>query len=352
MPDILSQYRGADGVRLARKTLDLLGQNQIPTSPANYETWVAYASGAYPDLSRDIDAQLQCGAPFTDSFNAALFERFFADTSLTVDMVETSESLARELSNVMAALRDASAQADGCAETLQHDVDAIDAGARGQVLMSAVSRIAAATRDMAAQNRRLSQQMDASSRQVETLQSTLQSVRVAALTDSLTGLANRRLFDETLRRQLAQAEADGVPLCLVMCDIDHFKHFNDTWGHIVGDQVIRFIASALRHFAQGDLLAARYGGEEFAIILPRCSLVQAHAIASDIYSSVRSKRLTRRSTGDVLGAVTISIGIAEQRSGDLPTDLIARADACLYASKRNGRDRITTESDLDMPEAA
>jgi len=352
MPDLLSHYRGEDGLKLARQTVDLLGANHIPCSPANYETWLAYASGAHPDLSREIDAQLQSGAPFTDTFNETLFERYFANTRLTVEMVETSESLVRELAGVVAALREASAQADGCAETLQQAVEAIDGGARGPALIGAVASIAAATRDMVAHNRALSQRMDASSRQVDSLQATLQTVKVEALTDSLTGLANRRLFDEALRRHFGEASLAGPSLCLMMCDIDHFKQFNDTWGHLVGDQVIRFIASVLRQHAHGDLLAARYGGEEFAIIVPRSSLMQAYAIASNIHSAVRSKRLTRKSTGDVLGAVTISIGIAEQRAGELPAALVARADACLYASKRNGRDRITMESDLDIPSAA
>jgi diguanylate cyclase len=137
-----------------------------------------------------------------------------------------------------------------------------------------------------------------------------------------------------------------------MCDIDHFKRFNDTWGHLVGDQVIKFIANTLRTHATGDFLAARYGGEEFAIIMPRTQLREAQTIAAAIHEAVRSKRLTRRSTSESLGAVTISIGLAQRRDFEGAHDLIARADACLYASKRAGRDRITCDAEVDQTSAA
>jgi diguanylate cyclase len=194
--------------------------------------------------------------------------------------------------------------------------------------------------------------MKASSRQVETLQATLQSVKVQALTDGLTGLANRKYFDETLRRRIQDSTAGDGNICLLMCDIDHFKRFNDTWGHLVGDQVIKFIANTLNAHATGDFLAARYGGEEFAIIMPRTGLHAAQTIAAAIHKAVRSKHLTRRSTGESLGAVTLSIGLAQRREFESVNDLIARADACLYASKRAGRDRITCDTEIAQASAA
>src|SRR5690606_12534757 len=138
-----------------------------------------------------------------------------------------------------------------------------------------VTQLAVASRDMAARNKELAEQMAASSRQVDTLQAALQSVKVEALTDSLTGLANRKQFDAALRRRIEEANSGGSQLCLMMCDIDHFKRVNDTWGHLVGDQVIRFIANQMQQMAQGDCLCARYGGEEFTVIMPRKTLREA-----------------------------------------------------------------------------
>jgi diguanylate cyclase len=137
-----------------------------------------------------------------------------------------------------------------------------------------------------------------------------------------------------------------------MLDIDHFKRVNDTWGHPIGDQVIRYIAGVLRLHCRNDIVAARYGGEEFAMVAPRTSLEDAQELAASISQTIKSKRLTRKSTGDLIGSITISIGIARQRALESASDLISRADACLYAAKRAGRDRIMTDVEMNRLSAA
>jgi diguanylate cyclase len=344
MADALTDLRGPGGRALAFETIELMSAHDIPVTAANYEVWLAHKTGSHPDLSREIETLIAGGGNFSDVANSELVERFFASTRLSVQMVETSESIARELAEVVTTLRDAGSLTGSYADALQTAAATIEGELDPTNLRTVVAHLAASTREMANNNRQLSQQMELSSRQVDTLQTALQSVKLEALTDGLTGLANRRLFDETLRRRIGESEADKSNMCLLMCDIDHFKRFNDTWGHQIGDQVIRFIAAVLRQHAQGDLLAARYGGEEFAIIFPRTRLDDALAVATAIHQAIASKRLFRKSTGETIGAVTISVGLAQYRNGERISDLIGRADACLYASKRGGRDRITTDA--------
>ena len=352
MPDLESRYRGADGQTLARRVVDLLKQHDVPTSPANYEIWINHAAGLRPDLSREIESHLASGALFSDAVSEALFGRFFSNTRLTVEMVETSDSVARELSSVISALREAGDQTGAYADTLQSAVTNIDRSADAADVRAVIASLVAVTREMVSNNRQLVTQMASSSRQVEALQTALQNVKVEALTDGLTGLANRRMLDETLRRRVEEQETHNAELCLIMCDIDHFKRFNDTWGHPVGDQVLRFIAAVLNQHAHGDTLAARYGGEEFALVLPRTHVARAFAIGEAIRKEIGSKRLTRRSTGEVIGAVTISMGIAQHRAHETVADLISRADAYLYASKNAGRDRITADTAVAIVSAA
>jgi diguanylate cyclase len=199
---------------------------------------------------------------------------------------------------------------------------------------------------MSKQNSNLSGKLAASSQEMEKLRQSLRQARAEALTDALTGVANRKLFDETLRLRKEEADAEHTDLSLILGDIDHFKSFNDTWGHQTGDQVIRFVASALTKFALPDHLVARYGGEEFAVIMPRTPLKEATRIADQIRGAIEAKRLVRRSTNETIGAVTVSFGAAVYARGETVSQLVARADECLYLSKRNGRNCVSNETQL------
>ena len=133
----------------------------------------------------------------------------------------------------------------------------------------------------------------------------------------------------------------------MLTDIDHFKTFNDNFGHLTGDQVLRLVAMSVKHNVKGKDTAARYGGEEFAIILPNTVLRAAVTVAEHIRSAVMAKELMR-STGEHLGRMTISIGVAALRKGDGGQSLIERADTCLYAAKRHGRNRVMCEADPEV----
>jgi diguanylate cyclase len=133
-----------------------------------------------------------------------------------------------------------------------------------------------------------------------------------------------------------------------MTDIDHFKSFNDTWGHLTGDQVLRLVAMPMKQNVKGQDIAARSGGEEFAVVLPNTPLRSAVTVGDHIRRAVMSKELMKRSTGQNLGRVTISVGVATARNGDTVQSIITRADGCLYAAKRSGRNRVISETDPEF----
>ena len=144
------------------------------------------------------------------------------------------------------------------------------------------------------------------------------------------------------------AQAEGETVALMMCDIDHFKKFNDSWGHQTGDQVLRLVASCLSDNLKGRDTAARYGGEEFGVILRGTDLVNAIHVADQIRQAVQGRKLVKKSTGDVLGTITISIGVSQFAPGDTVESVIRRADACLYGAKQNGRNMVLGENDARM----
>ncbi|MCV6602646.1 MAG: GGDEF domain-containing protein, partial [Cohaesibacter sp.] len=162
----------------------------------------------------------------------------------------------------------------------------------------------------------------------------------------------RKHFDRSIENALAESSESGEPISLLMTDIDHFKQFNDTFGHQTGDQVLRLVALAVKQNVKGQDIPCRYGGEEFGVILPRTNLRQAVSVAESIRKAVMAKELIKRSTGENLGRITISIGASTYKPGDTPQSMIERADKCLYAAKRGGRNLVKAETDPDIEQSS
>jgi diguanylate cyclase (GGDEF)-like protein len=157
-------------------------------------------------------------------------------------------------------------------------------------------------------------------------------------TDQLTGLLNRRGFDAEATAALGSAQANGVPIAVLMCDIDHFKSINDRYGHEIGDRVLVEIADVLRQFAtRHDALVARYGGEEFAAVLTGLGQEQAANGAEEIRRACAARTIL---DGVTQLPVTISIGFTVKESGFELGELMRTADTALYVAKRRGRDRV------------
>ncbi|ODN70140.1 GGDEF domain-containing protein [Methylobrevis pamukkalensis] len=222
---------------------------------------------------------------------------------------------------------------------------------RGRII-DIVNNVISATQRTEATNRELEAQLAESRRQIAELHESLDAIRFESLTDELTTLANRKHFDQSIERAIAQAAEIDDQFSLLVTDIDHFKKFNDTYGHQTGDQVLRLVGLSVKQNVKGQDIACRYGGEEFAIILPRTTMQAAATLAEQIRVTVMAKELMKRSTGENLGHITISIGVASYRRYDTVQTLVERADAALYLAKRTGRNRVCTEVDLEGPKNA
>lgn len=172
-----------------------------------------------------------------------------------------------------------------------------------------------------------------------------QKLEVLSITDGLTGLRNRRSFQEALEHELRELRANHGVLSLILMDIDHFKKFNDTFGHVAGDSVLKTVAKVMQVKVKDPYIPARYGGEEFAVILPGLGQTEAMAMAERIRLGIESQPWVERQ-------VTGSFGVATTSDGDLPIrDFIELADSALYASKESGRNRATHVNDLEAAPA-
>lgn len=189
----------------------------------------------------------------------------------------------------------------------------------------------------------LKQQLEMSQSQIEALRFNLAEAEEVGLKDPLTGVCNRRALDINLQQSITEATSLKRPLCLLMCDLDHFKKLNDTYGHPVGDEILKVFAHILgENVRQGDTVA-RYGGEEFAIVLTRCDTSTAARIAERMRLDISSRKLALNRNGQIISNITASFGVAQFLSGDTPETLIQRADAKLYEAKNGGRNRIVID---------
>jgi len=323
--------------------LRLMASKRIAPNPRNYVIWYSHQTGRYPDLSRTLDIMIENKAEFSEDCNEELYAKFFGSEQEEDELGKASEEMTSVLEQVLDTLSQAGENASHYGEQLRNFTGDIAHADSKEDLKSLINGVLVETRRMQKRNRALEDKLKDSSDQIGVLSQRLEDVKREAMTDSLTGIANRKCFDLRLREGTRDAMSSGDPLCLVMVDIDHFKRFNDTYGHQMGDQVLKLIGATLSQSVKGRDTPARYGGEEFAIILPKTLLDDAIALAEQIRNAVANKRVTKKSTGEELCQITLSMGVALFRPGETLADLVVRADEALYAAKRGGRNQVISE---------
>ena len=317
-------------------------------NPRNYEIWYTYATGYNPSLNAKINETLAQGGTLSDTDLEQIYETYLSPTRLTdrIDMV--GSQVMDEIEQVMAMVDAAVGSANSYSESLADVTQKLGQSKDREGLRAIVEGLVQTTKEMEQSNQALEARLNASKQEINVLQDNLEVVRTESLTDPLTQLSNRKHFDTTLERAIADARTKNEALTLLLTDIDHFKNFNDSFGHLTGDQVLRLVAMSVKQNVKGQDTAARYGGEEFAVILPNTVLRSAITVADHIRRAVMTKELMKRSTGEHLGRVTISIGVATLHKGDTAQTLIERTDTCLYAAKRHGRNRVICETDPEI----
>lgn len=331
---------------LAKTTLALLSERGLPPTPENYQLFYVFVAGENPALSQALSERIAGNEQLAPRQLEDLRDRYLGTQKIENCVHKISAEFTDKVGTVLAKLADVEKDTKAYGRTLNAASGELTGDLSPAAIENLIKTLVGATRAMETRTKTLEKELQRSSREVVDLRAKLDDVRRETLTDPLTGIANRKALDLELSRAIEQALDQNEPLCLCMCDIDHFKAFNDTWGHQTGDQVLRLVGGCLSENVKGRDTAARYGGEEFMVILPQTEMASALKLANSIRSNVESKKLVKRSTGDILGRLTISIGVAELAPGDSPSDLVRRADACLYAAKNAGRNCVVGEGGL------
>jgi diguanylate cyclase len=331
----------------AKTALALMGGAGVVATPDNFELFYAYATGENAAITKVMGAIIESKQPFTPELLADLRLRCLSGARAAQAMESLGGNMGALIDDIMGKLESSARDTASYKDALSAATGELGGERTPADLRKLVDGLIAATRAMEIRAKNLEGELQASSQQVNELRTKLDDVRKESMTDPLTGISNRKAFDEALAAATAAAR-DGEPVTLLLCDIDHFKLFNDTWGHQTGDQVLRLVAACLRENTKGRDTAARYGGEEFTVLLRGTGLNAATKLANQIRCMVETKKLVKKSTGDVLGAITISIGVAQFAAGEGGETVIRRADACLYGAKHHGRNLVINQNDTRM----
>jgi diguanylate cyclase len=331
---------------LAKTAIALMGDCNVTPTPDNFELFYVYASGENPVIAHVLGEFIGMRRPITPPVLRELRARCMMRDRTEAAVEDLGKGIGETLDAVLGKLEAAGKDAKDYGQALSvasgelHDDHSPDA------LRKLVDGLLGATQAMETRTRNLETELQRSSSQVNELKTQLEDVRKESRVDPLTNIPNRKSFDTELQSAIEDAVANGTPVTLLMCDIDNFKRFNDTWGHQTGDQVLRLVANCLSENVKGRDTAARYGGEEFAVILRQTNLDGAIKLAEQIRGHVEGKKLVKKSTGDILGTITVSIGVAQLNASDHADLLVQRADTCLYRAKHSGRNRVVGENEL------
>ncbi len=332
----------------AESALKHMRQHDVAQNPNNFAVWFGYFAGRDPAMNRALDIVLSNKAQLTPERCEEIYEQFIGFDKESGELRETTSRLQSMIGEILNHLDEAGKDQGRYGEKLAGFSKDLAQSGDGGDMAELVKGILNDTRNILEKNQALESRLGESSQEITDLRQHLEEVRREAMTDALTGIANRKYFDLTLREEAAKAQEDGSDLSLLLLDIDHFKKFNDTFGHLIGDEVLKAVARILKDGVKGRDTPARYGGEEFVVVLPSTSLDNALTVANQIRQKLSSRKLKNRKTGESYGIVTMSVGAAKYRLGETLESFVRRADQALYRAKAEGRNRVISELMLEF----
>lgn len=326
--------------QILRLAVPQMSALDIPVTPENYTVWYEYFVGNNLELNRAIDGFLANSVSFTKDVNTSLYKNFILEQAPEVIenvQIETQILINSLLSKIIQLSQGTATFSGSLAEfglQIQTQPDI-------KTLNRLVDGIVDEMQTLLVNNQEMEQSLSAMGHEVQQLKSEMENLSIVAMTDQLTSLHNRRAYDLTIQDQIDCSQAQQTRCSLLLIDIDNFKAFNDTYGHLIGDKVLAYVALALKQCVRGDDFVARYGGEEFVVVLPNTHFHDALQVAESLRARISERRLTIGKDKKLsLGAITVSIGLASLQIGDDAETLFSRADKALYTAKSDGRNCV------------
>lgn len=323
---------------LLRLCLPLMVRQKAAYHPVSYALWYEHLAGINPRLSAALTARLAANDPLNEDDAYRLYSEHISERDAAV--LQTLQNRLHELLDET--VQDVNTIQDGTGNFTQtlrkSSFDLTDEVSRATV-REVIARLLSASISMESANKELSDKLEVRTKEIVSLTKQLDQAHTEATIDPLCGIKNRRGF-EHMAQALTDSQ-DGLDgAALILLDVDHFKRVNDSFGHLFGDKVLRYLAQALQDNVKGRDVVARIGGEEFVLLLPQTPLAGAQVVAERIRAAIEQSRIYSESTHQTVGSITVSLGLALGERHESVDELLARADAALYSAKRTGRNRL------------
>lgn len=314
-------------------------KNHVAATPANYALWYTYVDHAIPQLNQELDTVLENYGICPPATNEQLYHNYIASKTET-SMKDLRNNIEVLLLEIASSMTDTLADTSSFSALVDKNFSKLekvdDEGLSIEEVMGVIRELVSESREIRHSTRFLTSQLNTASNEISRLKEQLAEVQRDALFDGLSGLYNRRAFDSDLKTLVNARQS----LSIILLDIDHFKTFNDNYGHLFGDHVIRAIAKRLQLSCREGISAYRFGGEEFVLIVPNKTLRIARQFAESLRRTIEKLRVKDKRSGQQVENITASFGVAELKADETFESLIERADKLLYEAKQLGRNRV------------
>lgn len=327
-----------------RQAIPTMVKHNIVPNPLNYTLWYSYFSKTFPSLNKELDQVIERYGTCPPKVSESLFVQHIsqADNKSEEQLENYQQAISHLVANLSDSIDETAKQTDGFSAALKENISTLEAQDIDESMRPVLSELNANATAIYDANQLFHGQLSSAQNEINQLRAELEKSRNEANTDPLTGLSNRRVL-EAIYRQFINEGTQNQGLSLIIMDIDKFKVFNDTHGHLIGDQVLKFVGELLKKECPESIIPVRFGGEEFAMLCPNFSLDQAKSVAENIRIKLSGTQFNHKKTGVKLPPVTASFGLAAKVGEEVLTQIIERADKALYLAKDLGRNQVQVD---------